>query len=253
MDKFSFVRDGTIRLPPGFRFQPTDEELVFQYLKCKILSWPLPASIIPEINVCKHDPWDLPGDLEQERYFFSYKQAKYPNGNRINRATGSGFWKATGVDKRIVPPSRNIDVVGMKKTLVFYSGKPPNGCRTDWIMHEYRLARLESTPSHNKHTKSSLQNSFSQLEKWVLCRVFPKRRNAGQQTGYEVVQICKDNKIELDVVVTKPVFFDFLARNDVTPFPCSSSSSSSSNITEASLSSSAGADDDHEESSNTHP
>jgi hypothetical protein len=48
-------------LPPGFRFQPTEEELVFQYLKRKILSWPLPASVIPEVNVCKYDPWELPG------------------------------------------------------------------------------------------------------------------------------------------------------------------------------------------------
>jgi hypothetical protein len=61
MEKLNLVRDGMIRLPPGFRFQPTDEELVFQYLKRKILSWPLPASVIPEVNVCKYDPWELPG------------------------------------------------------------------------------------------------------------------------------------------------------------------------------------------------
>lgn len=82
------------------------------------------------------------GDKEQERYFFSTKEVKYPNGNRSNRATGSGYWKATGVDKQIVTTSksRQVVVVGMKKTLVFYRGKPPNGTRTDWIMHEYRLA-----------------------------------------------------------------------------------------------------------------
>lgn len=62
MDKyFSLARHGVTRLPPGFRFQPTDEELVFQYLKCKVFSLPLPASIIPETNVYKYDPWDLPG------------------------------------------------------------------------------------------------------------------------------------------------------------------------------------------------
>jgi hypothetical protein len=61
MENFNFVRDGMSGLPPGFRFQPTEEELVFQYLKRKILSWPLPASVIPEVNVCKYDPWELPG------------------------------------------------------------------------------------------------------------------------------------------------------------------------------------------------
>ncbi|GMY15184.1 NAC domain-containing protein 83-like [Fagus crenata] len=59
MDKLSFTQEGVSRLPPGFRFQPTDEELVFQYLKCKVFSCPLPAQVIPEINVCNFDPWDL--------------------------------------------------------------------------------------------------------------------------------------------------------------------------------------------------
>lgn len=86
------------------------------------------------------------GDLEQERYFFSTKEAKYPNGNRSNRATGTGYWKATGIDKQIVS-SKGNQVVGMKKTLVFYRGKPPHGSRTDWIMHEYRLVNTSSQVS----------------------------------------------------------------------------------------------------------
>ena len=63
MEKLNFVKNGVLRLPPGFRFHPTDEELVVQYLKRKVLSCPLPASIIPEVDVCKFDPWDLPGWL----------------------------------------------------------------------------------------------------------------------------------------------------------------------------------------------
>ncbi|KAK1592187.1 hypothetical protein Q3G72_020959 [Acer saccharum] len=80
-----------MRLPPGFRFQPTDEELVFQCLKCKIFSCPLPATVIPHINNCRYDPWDLPaGNMEQERYFFFNNEAKYRNGNRTDRTTASG-------------------------------------------------------------------------------------------------------------------------------------------------------------------
>ena len=63
MEKVSFVKNGELRLPPGFRFHPTDEELVLQYLKRKVFSCPLPASIIPELHVCKSDPWDLPGSF----------------------------------------------------------------------------------------------------------------------------------------------------------------------------------------------
>lgn len=99
------------------------------------------------------------GDLEQERYYFSTREAKYPNGNRSNRATGSGYWKATGIDKQIVT-SRGNQVVGMKKTLVFYRGKPPHGSRTDWIMHEYRFVTAETSPSNAPQIKTSTEVSF---------------------------------------------------------------------------------------------
>ena len=48
-------------LPPGFRFHPTDEELVIHYLKNKASSSPLPVPIIAEIDLYKFDPWQLPG------------------------------------------------------------------------------------------------------------------------------------------------------------------------------------------------
>ncbi|KAK8710797.1 hypothetical protein V6N13_146107 [Hibiscus sabdariffa] len=58
----NLVMNGLKKLPPGFRFQPTDEELVFQYLKCKVFAYPLPSSIIPDLKVCNFDPWELPGN-----------------------------------------------------------------------------------------------------------------------------------------------------------------------------------------------
>lgn len=49
-------------MPVGFRFRPTDEELVGHYLKNKLLgNDPMIHNIIAEVDVCKFEPWDLPG------------------------------------------------------------------------------------------------------------------------------------------------------------------------------------------------
>ncbi|KMT12553.1 hypothetical protein BVRB_5g097990 isoform B [Beta vulgaris subsp. vulgaris] len=152
MDTFAHV-------PPGFRFHPTDEELVDYYLRKKIAARKIDLDVIKDVDLYKIEPWDLQGSEEQhEWYFFSHKDKKYPTGTRTNRATKAGFWKATGRDKAIY---LKHSLIGMRKTLVFYKGRAPNGQKSDWIMHEYRLETNETgTP---------------QEEGWVVCRVFKKR------------------------------------------------------------------------------
>uniref|UniRef100_A0A0D6QRB4 NAC domain-containing protein n=1 Tax=Araucaria cunninghamii TaxID=56994 RepID=A0A0D6QRB4_ARACU len=156
------------QLPPGFRFHPTDEELLIHYLKKKVFSSPQPVSIIADVDLYKFDPWDLPGLArfgEQEWYFFSPRDRKYPNGARPNRAARSGYWKATGTDKPVVY-SGTTQKVGVKKALVFYTGRPPKGIKTNWIMHEYRLTDTAPAPPRQK---GSLR-----LDDWVLCRIYKK-------------------------------------------------------------------------------
>ena len=80
-----------------------------------------------------------------EWYFFSFRDRKYATGYRANRATKSGYWKATGKDRSVVDP-RNGGVVGMRKTLVFYKNRAPNGIKTGWIMHEFRLENPHLPP-----------------------------------------------------------------------------------------------------------
>ncbi|KAJ1402712.1 NAC domain [Sesbania bispinosa] len=162
-------------LPPGFRFHPTDEELVVHYLKKKAASAPLPVAIIAEVDLYKFDPWELPAKAtfgEQEWYFFSPRDRKYPNGARPNRAATSGYWKATGTDKPVLT-SNGTQKVGVKKALVFYGGKPPRGIKTNWIMHEYRLA--DNKPN-NRPPGCDLGNKKNslRLDDWVLCRIYKK-------------------------------------------------------------------------------
>lgn len=45
---------------PGFRFHPTDEELVGFYLKRKLQHRSLPIELIKQLDIYKYDPWDLP-------------------------------------------------------------------------------------------------------------------------------------------------------------------------------------------------
>ncbi|XWS18357.1 hypothetical protein CRYUN_Cryun32bG0036900 [Craigia yunnanensis] len=163
------------QLSPGFRFHPTDEELVVHYLKRKAASAPLPVTIIAEVDIYKFDPWELPSKAtfgEQEWYFFSPRDRKYPNGARPNRAATSGYWKATGTDKPIVTSNGN-QKVGVKKALVFYGGKPPKGIKTNWIMHEYRLVDNNST-SKLQIADVPNRKASSRLDDWVLCRIYKK-------------------------------------------------------------------------------
>lgn len=86
---------------------------------------------------------------EDEWYFFTPRDRKYPNGVRPNRTAASGFWKATGTDKPILSASGSRRI-GVKKALVFYTGRPPKGVKTDWIMTEYRLPDTTTRPSRFK-------------------------------------------------------------------------------------------------------
>ncbi|PKH47734.1 hypothetical protein CRG98_050459 [Punica granatum] len=171
------------QLPPGFRFHPTDEELVVHYLKKKAASSPLPVLIIAEVDIYKFDPWELPAKAtygEQEWYFFSPRDRKYPNGARPNRAATSGYWKATGTDKPVLSSNGN-QKVGVKKALVFYGGKPPKGMKTNWIMHEYRLAENKAINKPPGCDLGNKKNSL-RLDDWVLCRIY-KKNNSHPGTG----------------------------------------------------------------------
>ena len=85
-----------------------------------------------------------------EWYFFSFRDRKYATGLRTNRATKSGYWKATGKDRVIHNPNKaaagRAVVVGMRKTLVFYRGRAPNGIKTSWVMHEFRMENPHTPP-----------------------------------------------------------------------------------------------------------
>ncbi|XP_017431950.1 transcription factor JUNGBRUNNEN 1 [Vigna angularis] len=120
---------------PGFRFHPTDEELVSFYLRRKLHKKPINIDLIKQIDIYKYDPWNLPKNNgsggEKEGYFFYRRGRKYRNSIRPNRATGSGFWKATGIDKPgYSQGGEGNDCIGLKKTLVYYRASTGKGTKT---------------------------------------------------------------------------------------------------------------------------
>ncbi|KAI3949266.1 hypothetical protein MKW92_041270 [Papaver armeniacum] len=168
-------------------------ELLYYYLRKKVAYQVIDLDVIRDVDLNRLEPWDLKDKCrigsgpQNEWYFFSHKDKKYPTGTRTNRATNAGFWKATGRDKAI-HHLNNSKPIGMRKTLVFYTGRAPHGQKTDWIMHEYRLI----DDNHNSSASSSLNDKddhydhghhqVQQEEGWVVCRVFKKKTH---QRGFQ--------------------------------------------------------------------
>ncbi|KAH7554563.1 hypothetical protein ACOSP7_028012 [Xanthoceras sorbifolium] len=176
--------DYQMELPPGFRFHPTDEELISHYLTPKVFDNCFSARAIGEVDLNKCEPWDLPRRAkmgEKEWYFFCVRDRKYPTGLRTNRATVAGYWKATGKDKEIYKAK---SLVGMKKTLVFYKGRAPKGEKTNWVMHEYRL--------EGKYSAYNLPRTAK--NEWVICRVFQKNCG-GKKTHVQGMMVKLDYDI----------------------------------------------------------
>ncbi|KAL7247750.1 hypothetical protein ACSBR2_002620 [Camellia fascicularis] len=159
-------------LPPGFRFYPTEEELVSFYLQNKLEGRRQQDldRVIPVLYIYHFNPWDLPqfagercrGDSEQW-FFFIPRQEKEARGGRPNRLTTSGYWKATGSPGDVY--SSQNRVIGRKRTMVFYRGRAPTGRKTEWKMNEYKAIEGEA-PSSSTSAISQLREEFS------LCRVY---------------------------------------------------------------------------------
>ncbi|KAJ1440716.1 NAC domain [Sesbania bispinosa] len=125
-------------LPPGFRFFPTEEELVGFYLHNKLEGQSNSIErVIPVIDINGVEPWNLPSQEREAR------------GGRPNRTTACGYWKATGSPGYVY--SSDNKAIGVKKTMVFYKGKAPTGRKTKWKMNEYKAIQV-SNPQSNTAT-----------------------------------------------------------------------------------------------------
>ncbi|CAA6666668.1 unnamed protein product [Spirodela intermedia] len=170
----SITVNGESRVPPGFRFHPTEEELLDYYLRKKVAGEKVDLDIMKDVDLNRLEPWDIQEKCrigsgpQNDWYFFSHKDKKYPTGTRTNRATAAGFWKATGRDKAIYGGVKRI---GMRKTSFFTAEGPP--------MAKSQTGSCTNTGSRRAETTVPILlqqvETDTPEEGWVVCRVFKKK------------------------------------------------------------------------------
>ncbi|KAL5229910.1 hypothetical protein ABZP36_028686 [Zizania latifolia] len=170
-------------LPPGYRFYPTEEELVRFYLRHKLegVRGPDIERVIPVADVCSLDPWQLPevhrpdlcaGDGEPW-FYFCPRQEREARGGRPSRTTPSGYWKAAGTPGWVY--SADGRPIGTKKTMVFYRGRAPAGNKTEWKMNEYRAFEGDvDVDAAAAHAAAPAPNPPQTMSEFSLCRLYTR-------------------------------------------------------------------------------
>ncbi|OEL18159.1 NAC domain-containing protein 90 [Dichanthelium oligosanthes] len=159
-------------LAPGFRFYPTEEELLRFYLRNKLdgVRRGDIERVIPVADVCALDPWELPGTLLSTG-IECISLEREARGGRPSRTTPSGYWKAAGTPGLVYAADGRP--IGTKKTMVFYRGRAPAGAKTKWKLNEYKALEDEDeyaaqaaapAPTHALQTRGE----------FTLCRLYTK-------------------------------------------------------------------------------
>ncbi|XP_074569089.1 NAC domain-containing protein 90-like [Curcuma longa] len=158
---------------PGYRFYPTEEELIGFFLRNKLENRRQDMEVvIPVVDIYNFDPWQLSqmsgeacrGDGEQW-IFFCPRQEREAQGGRPTRTTPSGYWKATGSPNLVFSSANRA--LGMKRTMVFYEGRAPVGTLTKWKMNEYRALDQSAAPAA-ADAPPRFRSEFS------VCRVYTR-------------------------------------------------------------------------------
>lgn len=136
------------RVPPGYHFCPSEEELLLYYLCPKVNGEAVPGEnhVVFDFNLYSDEPqkiWDhfktrRENDLKNSNdlYFFTELMPKTSAGSRISRIVGSGTWKGQDRGKKICAPGTD-HVIGIKKRFRYENmGSPEHG---RWTMHEFDL------------------------------------------------------------------------------------------------------------------
>ncbi|KAJ4835950.1 hypothetical protein Tsubulata_026176 [Turnera subulata] len=216
-----------VRFPPGFRFCPTDEQLIKDYLWKKvkgesILSW----EGIEECDVYgDQSPWEICRERNKEK-LFCFVKLRRASAGRIARSAAGGEWHGSNKGAKI-RDSQTQKVIGSKKLFSFRSerkgrnfgassssSRSRNPTKNDdkWVMHEYSLDGDLLIGVHDKY------------KDYVLCEILISSHSQRKKHKEE------EHGPPLSVVASQ----DFGATTDAFASPCSFSVDSQEAETNAS-------------------
>ncbi|KAG1364001.1 NAC domain-containing protein 2 [Cocos nucifera] len=143
---YSYPSREAVRVPAGYHFRPSDDEVLEHFLLRRVLGRPLTPNPIQELDIFRYDPEQLPLDIRERSdgegpwgYFFVYgKLGDDEGGGDGVRTTPGGYWKVKGIEKDIMDRKKK-ETIGFIREMVFYRGKAPRGKKTVWVLLEYRL------------------------------------------------------------------------------------------------------------------
>ncbi|KAI3837909.1 hypothetical protein MKX03_019424 [Papaver bracteatum] len=171
------------RLPSGFKFKPTDEQLIVYYLVPKVLGKGLPPNRMKQVhNPYHYNPEELTqqykGSESNDWYFFTrkyeaedHKDAHCSVGDKKVRVASQGFWLLT-THSSIYSRNSSNSVIGYKDAWVYYEGRDSEAQETDYVMQEFTMA-----------TRSGWNHS--ELDEWILCGIYKKEKMVDEEMHFE--------------------------------------------------------------------
>ncbi|XAR60211.1 hypothetical protein NMG60_11033478 [Bertholletia excelsa] len=131
-------------LPQGYRFDPTEQEII-HYLRMKDTNKQLPSELpFIEQNLYATEPSHLFRSLPPEqKVVFCFTELKKRSSKRIQRTVRiDGNTVGTGKDQKThrIPDTDGHSLIGIKKLLTFQSNNPSKA----FSMREYHLAGKDS-------------------------------------------------------------------------------------------------------------
>ncbi|KAH0662832.1 hypothetical protein KY284_027763 [Solanum tuberosum] len=162
------------QIPPGFRFCPSDEEILQYYLLRHVTGNYILPGIIPQVDLYECNPDHLPGvNMDGEyTYFFTKRDRKYVNGKKNTARVirdGRGYWKSTSKKTKVF--AQDGSELGKKTTLKYHFKNSAGGkvdIPAEWIMHEYVISNKLVYPSI-----SSKEDEY--YEDIAACRIYKKK------------------------------------------------------------------------------